>query len=267
MENTRIAAVICNAPLNRVRENLDRMAAWVAAAAERSVDIVCFPELNICGYSTRADLRKSAEGIPGPISESVKAMAAEHGIVILAGMVERGPAGRVFVSHLAVGPPGLLGVYRKLHVAPPELPIFEAGDKIPLFSTDRLTFGIQLCYDAHFPELTARMAVDGADLIFFPHASPRNSSAQKAASWLRHLPARAFDNGLFVVACNQVGDNRGGLTFPGVAVAFDPSGNQIQGRLSDSDAMMVVELDAEALDAVRSHPMRYFLPNRRPDLY
>ena len=267
MKNTRIAAVICNAPLNRVRENLDRMAGWVAAAADQHVDIVCFPELNLCGYSTRTDLRASAQRIPGPVTESVTAMAAEHEIVILAGMVERGTAGRVFVSHAAIGPGGVLGVYRKLHVAPPELSVFEAGDKIPLFATDRVTFGIQLCYDAHFPELTTRMAVDGADLIFFPHASPRSSSKQKAASWLRHLPARAFDNGLFIVACNQVGDNRGGLTFPGVAVAIDPAGNLIEERLSDADAMMVVDLDAGALNAVRSHPMRYFLPNRRPELY
>ena len=267
MRNTRIAAVICNAPLNRVDKNLARMVRWVAAAEKQGVDIICFPELNISGYSTRESLQISAQPIPGPITDEIAAMAAGHNITILAGMVESGRSDKVFVSHVVVSPEGRQGVYRKLHVAPPELPIFDAGQKVPLFESHGIKFGIQLCYDAHFPELTTRMAVDGAEIIFFPHASPRNSAQQKATSWLRHLPARAFDNGLFVVACNQVGDNQGGLVFPGVAVAIDPSGNLLQERLTETEEMMVVDLEAEALKAVRSHPMRFFLPNRRPDLY
>lgn len=267
MKNTRIAAVIFNAPLNQVSRNLARMARWVSAAGRQQVDIVCFPELNISGYSTRGNLRQIAEPIPGPVSDTVVDMAAGHSITVLAGMVERGPGERVYVSHIVAGPDGLQGVYRKLHIAPPEEPVFAAGEKITLFKASGLTFGIQLCYDAHFPELATRMAVDGADLIIFPHASPRNSSQQKASSWMRHLTARAFDNGIFVIACNQVGDNDAGLSFPGVAVAIGPDGNLISEKLSDTDAMMVVDLDAGELEAVRSHPMRYFLPNRRPGLY
>ncbi len=72
--------------------------------------------------------------------------------------------------------------------------------------------GIQLCYDAHFPELSTRMAVNGADIIFMPHASPRGTPSQKLTSWLRHLTARAFDNGVFIVACNQNGDNQKGCS-------------------------------------------------------
>ena len=267
MKNTRIAAVIFNAPLNRVQENLDRMALWVATAARQQVEIVCFPELNISGYSTRENLQKKAETVPGPITDAVVGMSGRHRITILAGMVERGPGQRVFVTHVVAAPNGLQGFYRKLHVAPPEQPIFAAGEKTPLFQANGLTFGIQLCYDAHFPELSTRMAVDGADLIFFPHASPRNSPQQKADSWMRHLTARAFDNGVFVVACNQVGENGVGLSFPGVAVVIGPDGNLVSEKLSDTDAMLVVDLDAGALSAVREHPMRYFLPNRRPELY
>ena len=41
---------------------------------------------------------------------------------------------------------------------------------------------------------------------------------------MRHLPARAFDNGVFIVACNQTGTNGGGLSFPGVAMVIGPNG-------------------------------------------
>ncbi len=267
MKDIRIAAVICNAPVNRVGRNLARMAEWTAAAGRRGVDVVCFPELNVTGYSTRVDLRPSAEAIPGPLTEAIAAMAADHRLTVLAGIAERGPDRRVYVSHVAVSPRGLLGVYRKVHVAPPEVPVFSAGDEVPVFQLEGLSFGIQLCYDTHFPELTTRMALAGADIVFFPHASPRNSPQEKAISWMRHLPARAFDNGIFAVACNQVGENEAGLSFPGVAVVIGPDGNVIREQLSETEDMMVVDLRADALTAVRSHPMRYFLPGRRPEVY
>jgi N-carbamoylputrescine amidase len=111
------------------------------------------------------------------------------------------------------------------------------------------------------------MAIKGADLIFIPHASPRGTPEEKYRSWMRHLTARAFDNGLFVVACNQTGENDKGLYFPGIAVIIGPSGNVIKKNLSNREGLIVVNLKSKDLDRVREHRMRYFLPNRRPELY
>ena len=194
-------------------------------------------------------------------------MALEFQIVILAGMAEKDDNGRIFASHLVVGPEEISGIYRKIHIAPPEIGIFTAGDSIPVFETAGVILGIQLCYDVHFPELSTRMAVDGADIIFMPHASPRGTPPEKLTSWLRHLTARAFDNSVFIIACNQNGDNQKGLHFPGVAVVIDPSGEIINQNISGEDGLIISELKAETLNAVRSHRMRYFLPNRRPEIY
>ena len=84
---------------------------------------------------------------------------------------------------------------------------------------------------------------------------------------MRHLPARAYDNSLFIIACNQTGKNKKGLSFPGIAVIIGPSGKVIAKDLSGKEGMLVVDLMAKDLDRVRSHRMRYFLPNRRPELY
>jgi N-carbamoylputrescine amidase len=70
-----------------------------------------------------------------------------------------------------------------------------------------------------------------------------------------------------VVACNQTGDNHNGLVFPGNAVAFSPSGEIMGTRLSGRSGMLIVDLKADQIDYVRSHRMRYFLPNRRPGFY
>jgi N-carbamoylputrescine amidase len=100
-----------------------------------------------------------------------------------------------------------------------------------------------------------------------PHASPRGTPDDKFNSWTRHLTARAFDNGVFVAACNQTGSNHMGLQFPGLAMVVGPSG-EIIARAADTDeGLLVADLKAAALAHVREHRMRYFLPNRRPEIY
>jgi N-carbamoylputrescine amidase len=84
---------------------------------------------------------------------------------------------------------------------------------------------------------------------------------------MRHLPARAFDNSLYVVACNQTGDNQAGLNFPGLSVILDPSGRIIKKNTGGKEHMIIADLKTEELEKVRGHRMRYFLPNRRSDLY
>ena len=263
----RIAAVILNCPVGRIGDNLDRMAGWVEAAKKEGAQLVCFPEMNVTGYSTRANIQNLAERVPGTISESVAAMAKEFDIAILAGLAEADLAGRVFASHLVATDQGLAGIYRKVHIAPPESQIFTAGDAIPLFDINGFKLGIQLCYDAHFPELSTRMATDGADAIFMPHASPRGTPAEKFNSWMRHLSARAFDNGLYVIACNQTGNNQNELNFPGLAVVLDPAGHILKKDIGGIQNLIVADLNAGDLEEIRGHRMRYFLPNRRPDLY
>jgi N-carbamoylputrescine amidase len=243
------------------------MVPWIRKAKNQGVNLICFPEMNITGYSSHPEIEDAAETIPGPTSRRVQQMAHENQVVILAGLAEKGQNGRIFASHMVVTPDKISGVYRKLHVAPPERTIFSPGSNIPLFDFQGVKFGIQLCYDAHFPGLSTRMAVDGADIIFMPHASPRGTPQQKLDSWMRHLTARAFDNSVFVVACNQVGKNTNGLDFPGIAVAIEPSGNILQKNTSGREGMMIADLKADVLATIRDHKMRYFLPNRRPELY
>jgi predicted amidohydrolase len=266
MDQVRIAAILFNSPRGKTSSNLVRMEAWVASARSAGAAVVCFPELNITGYGVDAEMRAAAEPVPGPLTQALCAMARRHGVVILAGAAEAASNDRLFASHLTVTPEGVAGVYRKLHLAPPETGVFAAGNRIGLVEAAGIRFGLQLCYDAHFPELSTRMALAGAEVFFMPHASPRGTPDEKLSSWMRHLPARAFDNGVFVVACNQTGENGAGLTFPGAALALGPDGRILAQCTADGEAMMIADLNREELRAVRRHPMRYFLTRRRPDL-
>ena len=267
MKDIRIAAVISNSPVNKTRCNLDQMVRWVEEAKKKDASIICFPEMNITGYSTREDIINAAEPVPGPATKELTKLAESENIVILAGIAEKDSKNRIFASHLVIKPYESQGVYRKLHISPPERTFFTPGNKIPLFEAQGIKFGIQLCYDAHFPELSTYMAINGADIIFIPHASPRGTPEEKFRSWMRHLRARAYDNSLFVIACNQTGDNGKGLSFPGVAMIIGPSGEILSKDLSGKEGIMVYDLKVDAINSVRNHRMRFFLPNRRPELY
>jgi len=267
MNDIRIAAVISNSRVGETARNLRQMEQWIAAALAAQAAMICFPEMSITGYHVRQPIEKVAEPIPGPSTDHLQRIAQKTGITILAGLAETDGLGHLYPSHVVITPGGITGCYRKIHLGPSEKDLFTAGDTVPVFQSNGITFGVQLCYDAHFPELSTAMAIKGADVIFIPHASPRNTPNEKLQSWMRHLPARAYDNSLFVVACNPCGENGEGLSFSGVALAISPSGDILQSCAGDGEQMMVFDLKADLLEDVRNHRMKYFLPNRRPEVY
>lgn len=267
MQDTRIAAVITNSRVGHTEENLSKMARWVEKAAAEGAAIVCFPEMQITGYHINAEVEAFAQPVPGEASRYLENLAHQHDLTILAGLAEKGASDTFYATQLVIGPEGLTGKYRKLHLGPPEKAVYTPGNDIPMFSAGDFHFGLQLCYDTHFPELATAMALMGVDALFIPHASPGGTPEAKLASWMRHLPARAFDNGIFVIACNQTGDNGRGLSFPGVGLVLGPSGEVLDSYTGGGETLMLADLKADDLAAVRNHRMRYFLPNRRPELY
>jgi predicted amidohydrolase len=267
MKDLRIAAVVHQSHLGRIRSNFNQMVRWVRLAEKEGAKLVCFPELNLCGYCTRSKLPLPALSLNDPIISEIVELSVSLDMVILAGLIETGRHNENYISHIVALPSGNLGVYRKLHMAPPEQTLFSCGNKVPVFKAAGTTFGVQLCYDAHFPELSAKMTELGAEVIFIPHASPRGSAVEKHTSWMRHLPARAFDNSIFIVACNQVGGNSNQLTFPGNALVLAPSGKLITKTTTGQEGLLIADLKADVLNQVRNHPMRHFFSNRRPDIY
>ena len=267
MQDTRIAIIVSNARIGQTEANFEKTAGWAEKAAEAGAGLVCFPELNLTGYHIRPPLAEVAEPADSSYPGRLEKLSKTLQITILAGMAEKAPGGRAYAAHWVIGPNGIAGRYRKTHLGPPEKEIFVPGDDIPVFQTEHLNFGIQLCYDAHFPELSTHMALSGADAVFIPHASPGDSPSAKLASWMRHLPARAFDNSVFVIAANQTGDNGCGLFFPGSALVLSPAGTVLASYAHAAEQMLLVDLKAADLAAVRQHRMRCFLPHRRPQLY
>jgi N-carbamoylputrescine amidase len=247
--------------------NLGKTERFVLQAASRGAEIVCFPELSISGYTLRSPESLGAAPRGEKIVRTLEALSRSAKMLILAGYVEVAENGEPFICHVVAGPEGLIGRYRKTHLSPQEKEVFRPGDDLPTYFHQGVAFGVQLCYETHFPEISTILALQGAEILFLPFASPRGTPDEKLRSWSRHLPGRAYDNSVFVVACNQAGGHAGGLSFPGVSLILDPAGRLIAGRAQEEEGMLFADLKADDLAQTRSHRMKYFLPSRRPELY
>ena len=267
MNNLKVALVVQKSIPGAYEKNLAASMEAIYLAASKNAQMVVFPEMNLSGYLAGPKSCSLATSVSPELIHVLSTTSERLDISILVGLAEQVSKDRICASHLVFSPNCPMGRYRKIHMAPNEKEYFSPGNSTNLFSHKSVRFGIQLCYDAHFPELSTAMALKGADIIFIPHASPRGTPEEKYQSWMRHLTARAFDNGVFIAAVNQTGDNTGGLVFPGIALLIGPDGNIVSKFIDPEEKIHFVDIDLTTLERVRSHKMRYFLPNRRSDLF
>ena len=267
MIDLKIAIVCMHSVLGDMDGNLGRIARFVETAAKEGAHMICFPETAATGYAMKKPEKYCSAGDTVYMMDRLIQLGRDMNMVLMVGLVENSGGEKPYIGQLITGPEGLMGIYRKTHLSPTESGIYGAGETLDVFVYNGWCFGIQLCYEAHFPEISTKMALLGADLLLMPHASPRGNPAEKFESWMRHLPARAFDNGVFVAACNPVGGNGGGLSFPGVALVLGPDGRLMNGFEGSEEKVLYAVLKGENLKNIRQHRMKYFLPKRRPGLY
>jgi predicted amidohydrolase len=271
MQTIKIALVQMNSIVGKTKENLQKIAKYTKEAAEQSVNIICFPELAVHGYS-REETALYQEPVPGDSSNYLSNLSRHHNIVILAGIAEASeiPA-KPYITHLATFPDGSVGKYRKTHLGSSEEPYFTAGNELTTFETAQAKFGLQICWDLHFPEISTIMSLEGAEIIFAPHASPCIAGDRKEM-WLKYLTARAYDNAVYLATCNLIGENGHNHHFSGGAMVIDPKGNVIAEDFNNQQSMLVVELDPELINNIRykkTTTMKniFYLQARRPELY
>ncbi|HBV99308.1 MAG: nitrilase [Peptococcaceae bacterium BICA1-7] len=270
MKNTRIALVQMQSQLGMVEKNTDKILKYISRAAVDGVDIICFPEMSLQGYS-RDRAKPTAVNIPGEITVLLGEAARRAGLTALVGLAEESGEEKPCITQLVVFPDGSWQKYRKTHLGKSELPNFTAGNHLPVFKAEKAVFGVEICWDLHFPEVTTVLSLKGAEIVFAPHASPVIVGDRRGI-WMKYMAARAYDNSVFVAACNLVGSDGAGSQFCGGALVIDPKGNPLAESFDGAEGMLVADLDAGLINTVRmkrSKSMRdsFFLDSRRPDLY
>jgi hypothetical protein len=152
-----------------VAANLEHIAREVTALP--GVDLIVFPELSVSGpVGEWPSAERVAETIPGASCVTLHALAAEASAYLVVGLVERDArTGHLYNTAVLVGPDGVVGTYRKVHLAAEDRGWATPGDGgLPTFDTPLGRIGMLIGYDALFPEAARALAIDGADIVACP---------------------------------------------------------------------------------------------------
>jgi N-carbamoylputrescine amidase len=246
----------------------------VETAGEKGVQILCLQEIFHGPYfCAEQEIKwyRSAEPVPGPITEDFAQYARKYQMVMIIPVYEMEQPGVYYNSAAVLDADGsYLGKMRKVHI-PHTWPgfwekfYFKPGTLgFPVFQTAYAKIGIYICYDRHFPESARILALKGAEILFNPSATTAGKSRYL---WELEQPAQAVANGVFIGANNRVGTEKPWEfgRFYGSSYFVDPRGKIITQGSEDKDEVIVADLDLEQIREVRDGWQ--FFRDRRPDLY
>jgi predicted amidohydrolase len=221
------------------------------------VDLLLMPELFACGYSIGDAVQDRAEHRDGPTAAAVAALAEKTGVAIHYGYAERDGAA-LFNAAQCFGPDGARLTHQRKLLIPPgfEGAHFTPGQGCALFAYRGLRIATLICYDAEFPETVRHVAGLGADLVLVPTAL----GAQWR--WVSHtlIPARAYENGVFVAYANSAGAQNG-MAFLGESVVAGPDGAEIA-RAGADPQVLLAGIEAGRITAARAR-LPYLVDRRK----
>ncbi len=238
--------------LGNKERNLKQISEQAARARKKNVDLLIFPELHLTGYTMRDEVSHSAESIPGPSTRKVEKVAKEHSVHVIFGMPEESEVkGVIHNTAVFVGPKGLIGRYRKIHL--PTHSVFEErryyrpGQEAPVFKTDIGTIGLNICYDLYFPELTRLQALKGAQLVVCISASP----GLRRRFFEGFCLSRAMENAVYLAYVNRVGIEEG-LQFWGGSRVIAPNGSVLAQCKYDVEEFQICKVDLNEVSRARA---------------
>jgi predicted amidohydrolase len=275
--------------------NLEVIAKLTRQAEEEGADVISFHELSVTAYTflqhlNRSDLFELAEEVPnGNSCRRISALSEQHGMAVLAGILER-EGDRVYNTYVCAHRGRIIQSFRKLH--PFIHPELSSGNEYVLFDLMGWKCSMLICYDNNVIENVRAATLLGAEIIFAPHVTGCTPSSMpgrgfvmhelweereknpealrqefdgmKGREWLlRWLPARAYDNGVFFVFSNPIGYDGDHLK-NGNSMVLDPYGNIVTEISSFRDDIAIATLDREILKLAGGY--RYRMA-RRPELY
>ena len=296
MENIKVATAQFENKSNDKDYNLSIIDKLSKQAAIQGANMIAFHECSVTGYTFARNLSRSqmlelAEEIPGGKSiNTLIQIAKKSNIAVLAGLFEKDKDEKLFKAYVCVDKHGLVAKHRKLHpfINPHLLP----GDQYTVFEFEGWKCGILICYDNNVIENVRATALLGANMIFMPHVTMCTPSTRpgagfvdpdlwkdktknavtlrkefdgiKGREWLmKWLPARAYDNGVYVVFSNPIGMDDDQLK-NGCSMIIDPFGDVIAECRSLDDEFVIADLTPEKLK--QAGGFRY-TKARRPELY
>lgn len=227
-------------------------------------DLYILPELFTSGYNfiDRSEVETAAEQIDGPTFHSLLNFAQESSCYVAYGFAEQ--ADHIYNSAALLGPDGLVGLYRKVHLFDRENLFFEPGNLgFPVFELPFGKIGLMICFDWIYPEAARTLALHGAQLI----AHPSNLVLSYCPD---AMITRCLENRVFAATADRVGtENRGliNLQFIGSSEIVSPQGRVLARLGSDEAGIALVNVDLREADSKKINKYNDLLADRNPTQY
>jgi predicted amidohydrolase len=260
--------------------NLAVIERFALEAAAGGVKILAFPEMCVTGYwhvrnLGQQELGTLAEPVPdGASTMKTMALARELDMAIGVGLIECTNDGRLFDSYVLCQPDGTFACHRKLHAFENEH--IRSGDRYTVIDSPlgvRIGILIYILLAPHQTGGCASRSPHAMGLVdprlwrereMKPAAIEAEFRGPKGREWLlRWLPARAHDNGFFLVFSNGVGEDDGEVR-TGNAMIVDCYGRIVAETWEAKDRLVVAEADLDLLPLCSG---RRWMRARRPELY
>lgn len=249
-------------------------------AGRRGVQLLTFCELFLTPFFANRleeDFDRYFMAEDHPVLRRLAAKAQQHRMALVLPFAEHAAHGYFNSAHLFDEAGRCVARYRKTHI-PAYFPVpghggtgsyekfyFTPGGALDVVTLAGVRVGVQICNDRLYPEASRVLALQGAEMIAMPISfSTYADPAQRTSIWEVPLRARAYENGVFVLACNRVG-TEGVRHHLGRSMVVDPRG-MIVAEAGTADAeLLVAEVDLD--DVAHARKKFPWWRDRRPDLY
>lgn len=280
MAKTISVAAIQTSYGDDMKANIEKTERFVREAAKKGAQVILPSELFQGPYFCTAQEEKwfatAHEAATHPCVVAMAPLAKELGVVIPVSIYERdGPL--YYNSVVVLDADGKqLGVYRKSHI--PDGPgymekyYFRPGDTgFKVWDTAFGRIGVGICWDQWFPECARAMAIQGAEVLFYPTAigsEPHDASLDTRDPWRRAMQGHAVSNVIPVVASNRIGTETVGKntqSYYGSSFIADHRGDLVQSLERADEGVLVHTFDLDFLD--RHRAAWGFFRDRRTEFY
>ena len=250
------------------KANVAKMVRFINEAAAGGARLIVFPELIVTGYvgpvspQEKMGFYQASEPIPGPTTRLIQKIAQEKGVYVIFGTAERGESELGLVMYnvaVMVGPKGVIGHHRKVHLPGNEKLYFTPGNEINVFDTEFGRIALLVCYDFWFPESSRIAALKGAQIV----VDIANWPSFDVDAWLALGPGNAILNLLWFVQVNRVGGEPDWPGFGGSQLV-NPSGKVITRGTIDKEGIFYGDIDTAEI--MKRRIGTYWF-DRRPELY
>jgi len=253
------------------RLNLERGIEAFHRAAETGAKLVAFAELAFLPFLPQAPANSEslgfAETIPGPTVEKFSELARKYAIVVVLNLFERDGQNTYDSSPIIDADGSFLGTTRMVHIMDGmgfhEKGYYNPGDRMTfVYQTQIGRVGVAICYDRHFPEYMRALGLKGAEIVIIPQAGAVGEWPK--GIFQTEIQVAAFQNGYYAALVNRVGKEEL-LHFSGESFVVDPKGQIIAQAPEGEDFILCADCDFSKIS--ESPAKRFFLPDRRPEVY